>query len=112
MTSTFDALFQAHGDDRLFDAFAVTAVYVPPAGGEGVGVRLDVEETASEANGGEYGQISTTGTTGRVLASELDRPRQGGIFTATIRGVSRRLKIDAAPRADNGEWILDLVEVG
>ncbi|MFT6461135.1 MAG: hypothetical protein ACJA0Y_000631 [Maricaulis maris] len=44
----------------------------------------------------------------KLVAASVD-PAKGGVFT---RSNGQRCRIDGAPRDDNGEWVLDMVEIG
>jgi hypothetical protein len=111
--SAFDALFAASALPALYAQFGTDMTYTPPGGAGIEGVRVIRDEQDRTANAGEFGNILTKERFGRIqtadpaLAAAGVRPRQGGILT--LAG-GERLKIDAAPRADNGEWVLDLVD--
>ena len=117
--SAFDAAFQATALPLHYEQFGEAMAYTPPGGGAAVeGVRVIPEEVDPESGydtgipGGA--RIKVTRRFGRVQVADPKLQKagialaRGGILT---RASGVRLKIDGAPREDNGEWRLDLVEV-
>jgi hypothetical protein len=111
--SAFDAAFQATALPLHYEQFGEVMAYTPPGGAAIEGVRVIPEERDREHDAGEFGQMRTAERMGRILTADAKlqaagvAPARGGILT---RASGARLKIDGAPREDNGEWVLDLVE--
>ena len=115
--SAFGALFSA-GDPLIYRQFGEVMTYAPPGGGsvEGVQVILEAEVSAGGYDTGipGTGRITAPRHIGKVLLADEKlaeagvSPVRGGIFT---RPNGQRFTVDAAPVSENGEWMIDLVEL-
>ena len=114
--SDFDAAFREQALPALYEQFGETVSYTP-SGGEAVsGVVIIADEGDREHDAGDgFGQMRSATRIWRVqqadpklVAASVD-PAKGGVFTRSNGQVCR---IDGAPRDDNGEWVLDMVEIG
>lgn len=114
--SDFDTAFNEQALPVLYEQFGETVSYTPPGGEAVSGVVIIPDESDREHDAGDgFGQMRSASRIWRVqqadpklVAASVD-PAKGGVFT---RSDGQRCRIDGAPRDDNGEWVMDMVEIG